>query len=422
MTDAQKESVALFRYALIAPVLNATVSKKLYLQEVCSKFHDVPFYGKREFTAKTLQSWIRHYQKHGLSGLLPKQRSDRGMQRAISPDLAQLILNERANFSESSASLFYRSIVKRGLLNPSLVSYHSVYRLLKNNAAFKPKPSAAQLRRRFAHSSVNFLWQTDASVGPYLKINGKALPTHLFAIIDDCSRVITFAQFFFTEKQEDFLFVLKQAVLRRGIPKILYTDNGKVFCCKQLEFACANLQINLVHAHPYDPQAKGKIERFFGTVRSSFYPLLKESPVHSLDELNSRFQSWLELNYHQRVHSSLNCTPLEKFTSQPDNLRLISNPDDIQPFFWPRVERKVLADATISVNKIIYEVPPIFVGQKLDLRFNPDCSDSVFAFKNGKQFLVLKKANLSANAHAKRDKPNDSPPISFGSLFASEGL
>ena len=422
MTDAQKESVALFRYGLIAPILSDYDHKKSYIQAICAKIHVVPVYGKREFANKTIAEWLRLFRKHGLPGLFPKSRSDIGVQRVILPELRESIITERQKAPDLSVVLFYKRLVKSGVIYPDKVSYHSVYRLLKVSKLLRTSDKDSSERKRFSHSVVNFVWQTDASAGPYLKINGKSLQTNLFAIIDDCSRVITFAQFFFTEKQEDFLSVVKQAVLRRGIPKILYTDNGKVFCSKMLEFVCAGLQINLVHTHPYDPRAKGKIERFFGTVRSSFYPLLKLDPVGSIEELNSRFWRWLEDHYHRTPHSSIGCPPLELFMSQAESLRLVANPDDIQSLFWNRAERKVHSDCTVSLDKRLYEAPQVYAGQKLDIRFDPDNPEKVFAFKEGKPLFQLNPVNQAANAHAKRVKASDSPAIQFQSLFSGEGM
>lgn len=118
-------------------------------------------------------------------------------------------------------------------------------------------------RKRFAHDQINMLWQADLSHGPYLTVNGKAQKTFLIAYIDDCSRLVPYAEFFTSEKFHGLRTVTKKAILRRGKPKIIYADNGKIYRSETLQYACAQLGINLTHTRPYDPQSKGKNRKIF---------------------------------------------------------------------------------------------------------------------------------------------------------------
>jgi len=108
--------------------------------------------------------------------------------------------------------------------------------------------------------------------------------------------------------------------------------------------------------------------------------------------------------------------------SQAESLRLVANPDDVQALFWNRAERKVHSDCTVSLDKRLYEAPQVYAGQKLDIRFDPDNPEKVFAFKEGKPLFQLNPVNQAANAHAKRVKASDSPAIQFQSLFSGEGM
>lgn len=233
-----------------------------YLAEVCGKVHDVPYYGRKEFTPKTIQEWLRTYRSQGFLGLKPKSRSDRGVSRALSPELKELVLTLRQKHRLSSVMLFYEMLVSEGVILPDKVSYYTVYRLLKAKNMLERDFKPTLERKRFAYDKINVLWQGDMSVGYYLVIGGKKYKTNLFAFIDDCSRLIPFAQFFFTEKFVSMKTVLKEALIRRGIPKMIYVDNGKVYHASQLHLACASLGITLTHTQPYDPESKGKIERF----------------------------------------------------------------------------------------------------------------------------------------------------------------
>ncbi|MEQ6362835.1 integrase core domain-containing protein, partial [Thermoanaerobacter thermohydrosulfuricus] len=104
--------------------------------------------------------------------------------------------------------------------------------------------------------------------------------------------------------------------LRRGIPKMLYTDNGKIYRSTQLEYICASLGTSLIHAEPFSPHSKGKIERFFHTVRMRFLSTIDPTSIKSIDELNMMFFKWLEEDYNRKEHSSIGMSPLDFFMSQ----------------------------------------------------------------------------------------------------------
>jgi len=75
--------------------------------------------------------------------------------------------------------------------------------------------------------------------------------------------------------------VYVEALVRRGIPKIVYLSNGKVYRSHLFHAACARLGTTVAHTQPYDAASKGKIERFFRTVRERFLPLLSYPLVRS---------------------------------------------------------------------------------------------------------------------------------------------
>lgn len=422
MTNQEREQVALFRYGIIAPLLNQQVtSKQDYLAEVCGKVHDVPYYGRKDFTPKTVECWLRDYRRGGFTALRPKGRSDKGISRVLSAEKKEEILSLRQTFRHLSAMLFYEKLVAGGVVKPEQVSYHTVYRLLRyHNLLVKDTPSSAE-RKRFAYDKVNILWQGDLSVGPYLTVGGKKLKTYLFAFLDDCSRIVPSAGFSFSEKFDALKQVLKDGLLRRGIPKMIYVDNGKIYHAEQLHLACASLGITLTHTQPYDPQSKGKIERFFSTVRKRFYPLLSEKPPQTLEDLNARFLRWLEEDYHRRQHSALDACPLDVFMAQAHELRTVSDPASLDPLFFKRVFRKVNPDATISLDNRLYEVPPRYVGQKIEIRFDPAAADCLYIYENEYCVCTARPVSFADNARTKRNREAEqTPPISFESLFSGQ--
>ncbi len=416
MDEKMREQVALFRYGLIVPLINGQIlDQKEYLAEVSNRVHDTPYYGAREFTAKTITNWLRLYKRGGFDALKPKVRNDKGDTRAIRGELKEKILQARTEQMDMPVKLFYEHLVKKGIFLPNQVSYSTLNRYLHRNNLASERISKNPERKRFAYDTVNILWQGDISHGPYLKTPKKKIPTYLFAFIDDCSRLIPFAMFSVEQNIEPLKETFKQALLRRGIPRLVYVDNGKVFRSDIFNIICASLGITLTYTPPYDAASKGKIERFFGTVRKRFYPLFKDQPFSSVEELNQAFWRWLEEDYHRKIHSALEMTPLDKFLSQTSKIRPVNDPQKLEEIFFHRINRKVTSDGTISINKKLYEISPQFIGQKVELRYDPRDLKNVYVFSHGQNIARAKPVNFSDNARMKRTSP-----ISFSSLEERE--
>lgn len=407
MTEKEREQVALFRFGLIAPLLNGQVDQKEYLMELAGKTHSIPYYGEKKIASKTIQEWLLNYRRNGFNALKPKQRADRGNSRRLSPDDQDQILEIRKRFLHMPVSVFYEQLIEQGEITKNQISYSSINRLLKKYNLVGKSILASPERKRFAHDKINVLWQTDLSQGPYLSIDGKAKKTFLIAYIDDCSRLVPYAEFFASEKFDGLRIVTKEAIIRRGKPTMIYADNGKIYRSETLQYACAQMGITLTHTRPYDPQSKGKIERFFKTVQTRFYSLLKVNPVHSLEELNERFWHWLEMDYHRKVHASLDGkTPHEVFHNQLESVVYLEEPSILETIFLKREQRKVKADGTITLNKKLYEVPARFIGLSIDIRLD---NRGVYVFEEDKKVAEAIPVSLTDNAHVKRVRS----PFSF---------
>lgn len=416
MEENMRERIALFRYGLLAPLLNGQVDRNAYLAEICAKKHDVPCYGEKTYAAKTILEWLLFYRRKGFDGLKPGTRSDQGKSRTLSKDQQDHVLALRKQHAAMPVTVFYDYLVNQGEILPGRVSYTTVHRFLRLHGLLQVEPAAARAgRKRFAHDKVNHLWQTDMSEGPRLRSGGKLVRTHLLAFIDDCSRLVPFAQFVPTETFDGLRLVMKEALLRRGIPTLLYTDNGKIFRSDQLQLACAGLGIQLLHTRAYDPQSKGKIERMFLTCKTRFYTLLEAQPPASLEELNQRFWRWLEEDYHRKPHASLEGKmPLEVYLSQMDRIRMVTDPGMLDALFLRRAKRTVKHDATFSLDNTLYEVPEAFAGQKVEIRYD---ETQIHVYVEGKAVAEAKAVRFADNAHVKRDAPR----LSFQALEEAGG-
>ena len=164
----------------------------------------------------------------------------------------------------------------------------------------------------------------------------------------------------------------------------------------------ASLGIALIHARPYKPQGKGKIERFFKTVRSGFLPRFTGT---TLEDINQSFDEWLAKSYNGRKHSATGQTPLVRFTDGLECVR--STPDDVKDHFRKIVLRKVNKDRTIILDKHLYEGPVELIGKKVELLYHEDDYDRVELKYKQKSYGFLRMVDLNVNCRVKRDKNND---------------
>lgn len=243
--------------------------------------------------------------------------------------------------------------------------------------------------------------------GPYIQDGRKKKPTYLLAYIDDASRLVAHAEFYYTQNLESLRHSFKEAVLKRGIPTLLYTDNGKIYRSQQFEFMCANIGCSLIHSKPFVASSRGKIERFFLTVRKRFLSQLNMNEIKSLEELNLRFWKWLDEDYHKKPHSSLNgSTPLDFFMSQISRVKLCTDPAQLEEKFLLSIKRKVNHDGTFPINKILYETDIKFAGQRVEVRYDPQWLDipfmPVFIYHEDKKVGEAVQVNFHDNAHMKR--------------------
>jgi hypothetical protein len=185
---------------------------------------------------------------------------------------------------------------------------------------------------------------------------------------------------------------------KRGLPVKLYVDNGSAFRSRHLEYTSASLGIALIHARPYQPQGKGKIERFFKTVRTQFLPAFTGT---TLPEINEAFARWLE-EYQTRSHSSTGQSPLKRFTSQMHCLR--AAPDNLQDYFRTTVRRRVNKDRSVVVSHRLYEAPVALIGKRVEILYHEDTPEQVEIRCQGESYGLLRQVDLHVNSRVKRDK------------------
>lgn len=238
--------------------------------------------------------------------------------------------------------------------------------------------------------------------GPYVIHKRRKVRSYLCAIIDDHSRFITAANFTTAQSNLDFEQTLMEAVFLYGIPRKLYSDNGKVFLDGHLSLISARLGFIMIHSKPYEAKSRRKIERFFRTVRDSFIPnhyiKFNNSPF-TLDDLNKGFAEWLLNKYNRKIHSSISMTPQDRYFCDMENVKIRKlQESQVRQAFLHTIYRKVNNDATISFDTVLFELPPKYIGQKIEIRFNPHLPDRLYLFENNKQVIQLKKLDKKQNS------------------------
>jgi len=235
--------------------------------------------------------------------------------------------------------------------------------------------------------------------------------TYLIAFLDDATRVVPYCAFALSENTQAFLPVFKQALLRRGIPQRLFVDNGANYRSQQLALVCAKLGIALIHARPYQPQSKGKQERWFRTVRAQLLGRLQPTDTDSLEALNRRLWAWVEGEYHHSPHRGLDeDTPLERWAQSAGEVRLPDPQLDLDALFLFEAQRRVQRDRTVSLNGQVFEVEAGLVGEKVLLRYDPGApaARGVEVWHAGRFIARALPLNAYANCFVRRNRPSRS--------------
>lgn len=252
----------------------------------------------------------------------------------------------------------------------------------------------------------NQLWQSDMLFGPYVQHpRGGKGKTFLYATLDDASRLIPHAQFYFDEGLESLLNCLRQGIGARGVPTSLYVDNGKVYRSEQLARIAASLGILVTHTPPYQPQGRGKIERYFRSVREQFLANLDRKLSLSLEDLNDRLWAWIDEVYHRTEHDSLGTTPLLRWQRDIERIRQLSPDTDLRRLFFYRLDRLVRRDSTFRLHGHFYEVTGQLVGQKIEVRFDPLDLAQVEIYFQGQRQGIARPVDPVLNAKLPSSKP-----------------
>jgi transposase InsO family protein len=304
------EEIALFRFGVIGALTRRTLARGELRAEMRSltrqSFLPPGATRTRTFSLPTLERWLYAHREGGLEALRPEPRSDRGRARELTEPQRDLVLDIRREHPAATASVILRELVASGRITEGAVSETTVRRLLADHGLDRipmRDGSGARTRLRWEAERPGALWHGDVCHGPTLTLGGAKVPVRVHGLLDDASRFVVALEAHSTEREVDMLGVLVRALRRHGPPQVLYLDNGSTYRGEILRLCCARLGITLVHAKPYDPEARGKIERFWRTLRQGCLDHL--GALATLDDLQARLNVFLSEHYHASAHASL---------------------------------------------------------------------------------------------------------------------
>lgn len=394
--------ISLFRFSIIAPIVNNTHnfnSINEYLSFACNKTYI--FNGKEyKFSKSCIKNWYLSYKKIGIDALKPKIRNDKNNSRLLNNETIQRIISLREEMPRITGTAIYKKLIKEGYINANEVSLSTVLRYIKNNN-LKAGQICTIERRMFEMEYVNLCWQADTSVGPYIKINDKKYKTYIIMFIDDKSRLIMGFDIFFNDNAINMQKVFKKAIKTYGKPKRLFVDNGGPYSNKQLALICASLGIELIHAKVYSPESKAKQERLFRTIKDGWMRCTDWNTFNNLDDVRNSLSEFIRDNYVNKVHSVTKMTPNDRW-HQEFNLIEFLDEDFVNESFLHRTFNKVRNDRTIKFENEYYEVPFKYVGQTIELRYDPNNLETLYLYEDNKRICDVVKVNVVANSKSKR--------------------
>jgi len=358
----------------------------------------------RRFTWRTISTWYYRYKSKGVTGLDIKTRSDKGKVRKTTPEeLLEALNSVIPKFRKQRYTRLdlFRTCIQDGILSPSQISQTSFYRLIRDYDLLATDVSEKKKRRlAFAMEYANQLWQADTLFGPYIQVEGKSIQSKLIAFIDDASRVICHAEFFPSETAWDLISAFRSGIYKRGIPEQLYVDHGSCYSSLELKNVCDRIGCILRFTPVRDASAKGKIERFFHTLRMQFLSRILD--LSSFKAINLQLNRWIEDEYNVRPHSAHKMKPIDRFALDHKRINFLSPSEENDELFYADEQRTVKQDNTFSFKAARYETPVHLAGKKIHLRFDRRKYNPIVIYYKGQRLGLAEPLNLIENSKKNR--------------------
>jgi transposase InsO family protein len=424
------EAVALFRSEIIGSLCRRDLDHGELAAELRAlsrrRYRPPDAEYTRRYSVPTLQRWLYKYKAGGLAALRPKVRSDKGRAQALSEAQRALLGDIRREHPNASVPLILRTLVADGRLGRNAVSEATVRRFFVEQGLDRVslrESLSNKTRLRWQAERPGALWHGDVCHGANLTIDGVSRPLRIHALLDDHSRFIVGIEAHHQERERDMLGLFVRALRRWGAPDALYLDNGSTYRGNVLRLACERLGVTLLHARPYDAPARGKMERFWRTLREGCLDFL--GALASLDDVQRKLRAFVETHYHQAPHAALvGRAPGIVFAEGMDGRTDDLTEERLRSALTVRQKRRVRNDTTLSLDGRTWELDQGFLaGRIVTVARNlvdPDLPPWVE--HEGKR-LVLHPVDPTANARRKRLPKKTAPapsasPVPFDPVGA----
>lgn len=405
MNKDYEEKVALFKYQIIAPILNPIDAQDKSLNQLffyaSQKTYENPNGIKVKISEGTIERWYYSYKRYGFDSLKPKRRIDRGQSRKIDDDLLTRIRFIIKNHPRLPSTMIRQCLIDNGIITSKEISLSTITRCV-NNIKKEEKITNNRDMKRYEREHINEVWCGDSSVGPYININGAKKKTWIIALIDDASRMITGIDIYLNDNHINLIKVIKSGIRQYGKPSVFNFDNGPSYKNTQITLLSARVGFSVNYCNPYDPISKAKIERWFNTMKKQWMAGLNITSKTTLDELRTSLKEYVH-KYNHTLHASLNDSPHERFFSESHLIKFLKD-EDFENKFLLEIERKVSIDSVININKIEYEVPYRYAKQRIKLRYSSDLEKVFVVDDYTGELTEIKLLNKQENSKIKREK------------------
>ena len=376
--EQHRREIQEFRYALIAELTNPYLEHgelKRLIREKADREYDIPYSQRKHISEECIRNWLKKFRKYGKEGLLPKKRSDWRDCRSMSPQEASQLIQYLEEHPELTATRCLIELQRQGKIISS-VSSSSLSRLVR--ASGMDRETRMQKKREEKSLKFDFFYPLecvqadDMFAFPVLDAKGSRRKAILMSFLDDATRRVLYANFSFTERSVQFETGIKHILKAHGRIGMVYVDHGAPFVSRQTKRILDILGIVIAHSTVRRPQGRGKKERFFRTLREQFLRPLDKESIRGLGDLNMRFRTWLESEYHRTPHRGLKGkTPLDAWLEKSRYIVHMEPSIDLEQAFLHEESRKVYKDSTLTLDGTLYEVSSCLIGKRVKIFYDP---------------------------------------------------
>ncbi|MFH1185800.1 MAG: DDE-type integrase/transposase/recombinase [Chloroflexota bacterium] len=415
--EDRRRAIALFREKVLADLGESGMPRgeiSAYIAKIASQSIVLPDGTERRFSERTLWSWWSAYRKQGLTGLLPRERSDKGLPREITPELLAAAIEKRKEIPSRSTATIIDILEREKVVSRDQLRRSTLDRHLEHAGHSRRRLRSLGDKRyiRMLFERPNQFWVGDYHEAPILfdPKTGKFRTVHLSAFIDHYSKFVPHGQWYTNERLATLEDTFKKAALKRGLPDTVYVDNGSVYRSDAFAFALAQFHIRLCHSKAYRSEGRGVIERFNRTVAEQFEPEARAARIVELDRLNLFFEGWLEERYHREKHGSTGQPPLDRYAQEGFTPRW-ADPVLVADTFRVRVSRKVHSKtSTVEVGGVPFLVENFLRGRWVRVYYDPHCLEDILVYLNRTRVQRAFVAKPNERPQPVPERPTAAPP------------